>query len=132
MDGNSRATMRILSDRPNHAGHCAAQREQESERPGHRHGNGQQPVPLRDVPAHSRGHSPGCEGVGMRLVQNVSRRRFLKGAVASGVFVLSARIVPKQLWAAEGTEAEGFDPGVWMSIAADGKVTIIAHRSEMG
>ena len=66
----------------------------------------------------------------MKRIQNVSRRGFLKGALASGVFILSARLVPKELWAAEGKE--GIDPRVWVSIAADGTITIIAHRSEMG
>ena len=69
----------------------------------------------------------------MRLIENVSRRGFLQGALASGVFVLSARFVPEKLWAAEGeTAAAAFDPTLWMSIAADGTVTIVAHRSEMG
>ena len=69
----------------------------------------------------------------MRIVENVSRRGFLQGAIASGVFVLSARFVPARLWAAEGdAAAAAFDPTLWMSIAADGTVTIVAHRSEMG
>ncbi|MFZ3342948.1 MAG: molybdopterin cofactor-binding domain-containing protein [Terriglobales bacterium] len=69
----------------------------------------------------------------MRIVENVSRRGFLQGALASGVFILSARFVPERLWAAEGeSAAAAFDPSVWMSIAADGTVTIVAHRSEMG
>ena len=68
----------------------------------------------------------------MKLVENVSRRSFLKGTLASGVFILTARYVPKQLCAAEGKDTENFSPGVWMSIAADGTVTIVAHRSEMG
>jgi isoquinoline 1-oxidoreductase beta subunit len=68
----------------------------------------------------------------MKRVENVSRRGFLKGTLASGVFILTARYVPKQLCAAEGKDTESFNPGVWMSIAADGTVTIVAHRSEMG
>ena len=67
----------------------------------------------------------------MRIVENVSRRRFLQGGLAAGVFILSARFVPERSWAAEG-EAAAFDPSVWMSIASDGTVTIVAHRSEMG
>lgn len=66
----------------------------------------------------------------MRLIENVSRRGFLQGALASGVFVLSARFVPAPLWAEE--EAAAFDPTIWLSIASDGTVTIVAHRSEMG
>src|SRR5271154_6920210 len=69
----------------------------------------------------------------MKIIENVSRRGFLQGAIASGVFVLSARFVPERLWAAEGeAAAAAFDPTLWMSIATDGMVTIVAHRSEMG
>ncbi len=68
----------------------------------------------------------------MRLIENVSRRGFLQGVAASGVFVLSARFVPEPLWAAEGEVAAGIEPSLWMSIASDGTVTIVAHRSEMG
>ena len=73
----------------------------------------------------------------MKLIENVSRhvsrRGFLQGALASGVFVLSVRFVPAPLWAAEGDAAAApFEPSLWMSIASDGTVTIVAHRSEMG
>jgi isoquinoline 1-oxidoreductase beta subunit len=77
----------------------------------------------------------------MKLIENVShpasphvgRRRFLQGALVSGVFVLSARFIPEPLWAAEGeAAAPPFEPSLWMSIAPDGIVTIVAHRSEMG
>jgi len=72
----------------------------------------------------------------MKIIENVSlhvsRRGFLHGALASGVFVLSARLVPKALWAAEGAAAPAFQPSLWMSIASDGTVTVVAHRSEMG
>ena len=68
----------------------------------------------------------------MKLIENVSRRGFLQGALAGGVFVLSARFIPEPLWAAEGEAAAPFEPSLWMSIAPDGIVTIVAHRSEMG
>ena len=73
----------------------------------------------------------------MKLIENVSanvsRRGFLHGVLVSGVFVLSARSIPEPLWAAEGeAAAQRFEPSLWMSIAADGTVTIVAHRSEMG
>ena len=69
----------------------------------------------------------------MKLIENVSRRGFLVGAAASGALVLTARFVPKMLWAVEGDKADApFDPTVWMSVAPDGTVTIVAHRSEMG
>src|ERR1700687_4359736 len=73
----------------------------------------------------------------MKIIENVSlhvsRRGFLHGALASGVFVLSARFIPEPLWAAEGeAAAPPFPPSLWMSVASDGTVTIVAHRSEMG
>src|SRR4030081_3517091 len=73
----------------------------------------------------------------MKLIQDVSlhvsRRGLLHGALARGGFVFVARLVPKALWAAEGeAAAPAFQPSLWMSIASDGTVTIIAHRSEMG
>jgi isoquinoline 1-oxidoreductase beta subunit len=77
----------------------------------------------------------------MKLIENVSpdvrkgvtRRGFLHGALVGGVFVLSARFIPEPLWAAEGeAAAPPFEPSLWMSIASDGTVTIVAHRSEMG
>src|SRR6266404_5634084 len=73
----------------------------------------------------------------MNTIENVSlhvsRRGFLHGALASGVFVLSARLIPRPLWAPEGeAAARAFQPSLWMSIASDGTVTIVAPRSEMG
>ncbi|MFZ0477553.1 MAG: molybdopterin cofactor-binding domain-containing protein [Terriglobales bacterium] len=67
-----------------------------------------------------------------KIIENVSRRGFLQGALASGVLVLTARFVSEPLFAAEGETAAAFDPSMWMGIASDGTVTIIAHRSEMG
>jgi len=73
----------------------------------------------------------------MKLIENVgrpvSRRGFLHGALVGGVFVLSARFIPEPLWAKEDEpSAAPFEPGLWVSIAPDGTVTIVAHRSEMG
>jgi len=71
----------------------------------------------------------------MSIVENVSRRKFLVGGLATGALVLSARLVSKRLMVAHGEEptaATAFDPTIWMSVAPDGTVTIVAHRSEMG
>ena len=68
----------------------------------------------------------------MNLIENVSRRGFVQGALASGVFILGTRLVREPLWAADGEAPAEFDPNLWLVIAADGTVTIVAHRSEMG
>ena len=72
------------------------------------------------------------ENLSRQVSRDFSRRGFLQGALASGVFVLGARFIPELLWAAEGEAAAPFEPNLWMSIASDGAVTIVAHRSEMG
>src|SRR5271166_2278225 len=107
-------------------------------------------MPLRHLSEDSDRHSSGretagCEGDGMKNINNVtrhpvqnvslnvSRRGFLQGALASGVFVLSARFVPAAFGATAADAATAvFEPSLWMSIAVDGTVTIVAHRSEMG
>ena len=75
------------------------------------------------------------------IFQNVSRRDVLKGVVASGGFVLAAQFIPTMARADENqynTGAGGmpggvvWDPHVYVAIAADGTVTIVSHRSEMG
>ena len=65
----------------------------------------------------------------MNNIQNVSRRGFLKIGAAAGTFVLASRILPEPLW---GAETAVFQPDLFLSIASDGTVTIVASRSEMG
>jgi isoquinoline 1-oxidoreductase subunit beta len=75
------------------------------------------------------------------IIQNVSRRDVLKGVVTTGSLVLAAQFVPGIASADENqynTGAGGmpggvvWDPHVYVAIAADGTVTIVSHRSEMG
>jgi len=66
----------------------------------------------------------------MKYIENVSRRGFLQGVLASGVFVLGAKFVPESLWG-EPAPADVFQPDIFLSISRDGSVTIVAHRSEM-
>ncbi len=69
----------------------------------------------------------------MKLIDNLSRRDFLEGTLATGAFILTARLLPEPLWAAEGEAAPApLQPSLWTAIAPDGTVTIIAHRTEMG
>jgi isoquinoline 1-oxidoreductase beta subunit len=70
-------------------------------------------------------------------VENVSRRSILKGLGIAGSFVLAAPVMSRPAFAYEtgaGKMPHGVvvDPRVFVAIAPDGTVTIIAHRSEMG
>jgi isoquinoline 1-oxidoreductase subunit beta len=73
------------------------------------------------------------------IVANVSRRRFLQGMSALGGLVLAVGF-PSAARAAEAKKygADGMpngwvdDPLAFVSIAEDGTVTIVCHRSEMG
>jgi isoquinoline 1-oxidoreductase subunit beta len=78
------------------------------------------------------------------VIENVSRRGFLKGVVSAGGLVVAAQFLPRSALA-DGSQvyqyktgADGmpggtvYDPHVFVSIAPDGTVTIVTHRSEMG
>src|SRR5260370_6903999 len=73
------------------------------------------------------------------VIENVSRRGFLKGVLATGSLVIAAKLVPAHAAAAGyATGAEKMphgvrsDPHLFVSIAPDGIVTIVAIRSKMG
>lgn len=64
----------------------------------------------------------------------VTRRNFLAG-VSAGSMVLMVRVTEGQdvqVAAANATDAEKFKPDLFLEIAPDGTVNILAHRSEMG
>jgi len=70
-------------------------------------------------------------------LENVSRRRFLQGMVATGGLVIAAEFLPARAFAyatGAGEMPHGVvsDPHVFISIDPNGIVTIFAHRSEMG
>ncbi|MGZ4788773.1 MAG: molybdopterin cofactor-binding domain-containing protein [Terriglobales bacterium] len=67
----------------------------------------------------------------MNSIQNFSRRGFLKAGLAAGSFVLASRVLPEPLWGAASDKAV-FNPDLFLAIASDGTITIIASRSEMG
>src|SRR5882672_1702960 len=73
------------------------------------------------------------------VVEDVTRRGFLKGVLGAGAFVLSLRMMSGNTLAASLTEemASGglkgpLSPNIWLAVDTDGTVYIIAHRSEMG
>ena len=74
----------------------------------------------------------------MSAIENVSRRKFLKGVFGSGALILAVRYVPP-MWA-QGLPTNGqtdadratLHPNLFVGIQQDGTVYIVAHRSEMG
>ena len=72
------------------------------------------------------------------IINNVSRRGILRGIAAAGGLVLSAQILGIRATLAYPTGAEEMpngvrtDPHIFLSIAKDGTVTIVAARAEMG
>jgi isoquinoline 1-oxidoreductase subunit beta len=73
------------------------------------------------------------------VIENVSRRGFLKGLIATGGLVVAAEFVPARAalaayatGAAKMTGGVVSDPHVFIAIDPSGLVTIIAHRAEMG
>ena len=78
-------------------------------------------------------------GPGRRTrIEKISRRSVLKGLGIAGGLVLAAPVMSRQAFAAYQTGAGKMphgtviDPRVFVAIAPDGTVTIVAHRSEMG
>jgi isoquinoline 1-oxidoreductase beta subunit len=74
-------------------------------------------------------------------LSNLSRRGFLKGVGATSALVLAASWGWQDALAADKKQkfgADGMpngwidDPKVYVSIAADGTVTVVCNRSEMG
>jgi isoquinoline 1-oxidoreductase beta subunit len=74
----------------------------------------------------------------MSHIENVSRRRFLKGAFGAGALVLTVRYIPPVLGQAMPMDVQTdadratVHPNVFVGIQQDGTVYIVAHRSEMG
>jgi isoquinoline 1-oxidoreductase subunit beta len=73
-------------------------------------------------------------------IENVSRRGVLKGLLSTGGLILAVSILPARparaadaKWGADGMpHGTVNNPHVFVSIAPDGVVTIVCHRSEMG
>lgn len=75
------------------------------------------------------------------VIENVSRRHVLGGALAASGFVLAVKVMPamaREPLAPYPTGAEGMsdktvnDPHIFIAIDKSGDVTIVTHRSEMG
>src|SRR6202166_4084980 len=146
--------MRLLPGRPDHAGRGTAERKSKVHARSDTRVDGGQHLPLRLLPAHrKRGPSRFDGGLIMNIIANpdklggferhiriekISRRSVLKGLGIAGGLVLAAPVMSRQAFAAYQTGAAKMphgtvvDPRVFVAIASDGTVTIVAHRAEMG
>ena len=68
----------------------------------------------------------------MTVIANVSRRDLIKGAAIGSGLVLGLHLGLRTPAFAEAAETSNFTPNVFVSIDANGQVTIVAHRAEMG
>src|SRR6266478_6817546 len=68
----------------------------------------------------------------MSPIQNVSRRGFLGNVFSAGALVLASRVLPEDAQAAETVDTSAWHPSVYLGLEPDGRVIIVAHRSEMG
>ena len=66
----------------------------------------------------------------VQTISVVSRRDFLGGVFSAGALVLGAQILPSAADAAPGDAT--WQPSVYLGLEPDGRVIIVAHRSEMG
>jgi isoquinoline 1-oxidoreductase beta subunit len=62
----------------------------------------------------------------------VSRRGFLGGVFSAGALVLASNVLPMRVTAATTEDGATWQPNVYLGLEPDGRVIIIAHRSEMG
>src|SRR5687768_16060514 len=140
---HGRAAVRVLPGRPAHVRGRAAQAHTEANRHADRRRDERQHLPLRDLHADPRRHQAGGGQAGSRamtplVVANVSRRRFLRGVSLSGLVLAVgypslARAQDAKKYGADGMPNGWVDnPLAFVSIAEDGTVTIVCHRSEMG
>src|SRR3984885_7092997 len=72
------------------------------------------------------------EGMNGEMITVVSRRGFLGGVFTAGALILGSRFLPESLEAAPTDGDASWQPSVYLGLEPDGRVIIIAHRSEMG
>jgi isoquinoline 1-oxidoreductase beta subunit len=91
-------------------------------------------MPLRHLPADTQG-DPSRRAAGEETAVSASRRDFLRLGALGGAAALTLRFRWEEadVEIVKTTAAEAaFSPSPWISIDAAGKVTLTAHRSEMG
>jgi isoquinoline 1-oxidoreductase beta subunit len=72
-----------------------------------------------------------AESMKGNAISVVSRRGFLGGVFSAGALILGSKLLPVDALAAPTADAT-WQPSVYLGLEPDGRVIIIAHRSEMG
>jgi isoquinoline 1-oxidoreductase beta subunit len=72
-----------------------------------------------------------AESIPSNSITVVSRRGFLGGVFSAGALILGSQFLPEGASAAPEGNAH-WQPNVYLGLEPDGRVIIIAHRSEMG
>src|SRR5260370_15436429 len=111
MAADQRAAMRLLPSRADHVCRRAASNQAEPKRCRHRCSHVREYLPMRYLPAHSRGHQTGCQSWGANEMSAVAdefpasrtltRRQFLLPLQAFGGLLL----VADRLHLAKGADA---------------------------
>ena len=137
LEGEQRAAVRLLPERPDHAGRRAAQGEAEADRRGHRPRHAGQHLPLRNLPAHPRGHQDRPREV-KSMITAIERRHavtFWASVFSAGAFVVGCAAAAAEAALRSGQHAAPQHVASRASISASSptaRCMIVAHRSEMG
>src|SRR5258708_39863935 len=146
--------MRLLPGRPDYAGRRTPHGKFKTHTRSDTRSDVGQHLPLRRLSTHRKRDSTRFDGslimniitspnklrgIERRIkVENVSRRTILKALGIAGGLVLAEPLMSRQAFAAYQTGAGKMphgvvvDPRVFVAVASDGTVTVVAHRSEMG
>src|ERR1700709_249420 len=146
--------MRLLPGRPDYAGRRTPHGKSETHSRSNTGSDGGQYLPVRLLSTHRKRRPSRFDG-GLIMniisipkkprgfearirVERISRRSILRGLGITGGLVLAAPVMSRRAFASYQTGAGKMphgivvDPRVFVAIASDGTVTIVAHRAEMG
>ena len=112
---------------------CVAQGKAQTDGSRYRRSHARQHLPLRHVSTDPAGSEDGRGGESMNgeMITVVSRRGFLGGVFTAGALILGSRFLPEMRRLPTDGDAS-WQPSVYLGLEPDGRVIIIAHRSEMG
>src|SRR5262245_6430659 len=123
--------MRLLPERPNHAGFCSPDEDPQADRRRYRECDVWKRLSLWNLPTYPSRHSSGCKRRWpMSAVINVSnRRQFLKGVFSAGALVVASRVLPESAFAQDPAvrtraQSAALSPSVYLGIDPDGTVFI--------